>query len=60
MMSELNFKETYLNEVRISSKSTVPSTESTAAAEGLRSRHNTKRYVCEKKVTTVEGVILYL
>ena len=51
---------TYLNEVIISSNRTVPSTESTAAAEGLRSRHKTKRYVCERKVTTVDGVILYL
>ncbi len=50
----------YLNEERISSSKVNPPTQSTVAAEGLRSRQSARRYVWERKVTTVEGVITYL
>jgi hypothetical protein len=49
-----------LNEERISSSKVNPPIQSTVAAEGLRSRQSARRYVWERKVTTVEGVITYL
>lgn len=50
----------YLKDVSISSNSVNPPTQSTVAAEGLRSKQRARRYVWDKKVTTVDGVIIYL